>query len=33
MEPDNHSRVLYEKLGFKQVGDDGSSLTMLLKLN
>jgi ribosomal protein S18 acetylase RimI-like enzyme len=32
VEPENHSRRLYEKLGFKRVGTSGTSWTMLLKL-
>ncbi|NUM66546.1 GNAT family N-acetyltransferase [candidate division KSB1 bacterium] len=32
VEPENYSRALYEKLGFKRVGTSGTSLTMLLEL-
>lgn len=32
VEPENYSRELYEKLGFKQVGTSGTSWTMLLEL-
>lgn len=32
VEPENYSRALYEKLGFKQVGTSETSLTMLLEL-
>jgi ribosomal protein S18 acetylase RimI-like enzyme len=32
VEPENHSRLLYEKLGFKRVGTSGTSWTMLLEL-
>lgn len=32
VEPENYSRSLYEKLGFRQVASAGNSLTMLLDL-
>lgn len=32
VEPDNHARRLYERLGFRQVDDANGSLTMLLRL-
>jgi ribosomal protein S18 acetylase RimI-like enzyme len=32
VEPENYSRRLYEKLGFKPAGTSGTSWTMLLKL-
>jgi ribosomal protein S18 acetylase RimI-like enzyme len=32
VEPENYSRTLYEKSGFKQVGTSGTSWTMLLEL-
>jgi ribosomal protein S18 acetylase RimI-like enzyme len=31
VEPENYSRALYEKLGFKKVGTSGTSWTMLLE--
>jgi ribosomal protein S18 acetylase RimI-like enzyme len=32
VEPDNHARRLYKRLGFETVGAVGGSLTMLLRL-
>ena len=32
VEPDNYARRLYERAGFRQVGQVGGSLTMLLRL-
>lgn len=32
VEPDNHARFLYERVGFRQVSEVGGSLTMLLRL-
>jgi len=32
VEPDNYARRLYERVGFRQIGQVGGSLTMLLRL-
>ncbi len=32
VEPDNRARHLYERFGFQEVGTEGGSLTMLLRL-
>jgi ribosomal protein S18 acetylase RimI-like enzyme len=33
VEPENYSRLMYEKFGFMKVGTEGASWTMLLELN
>lgn len=32
VEPDNHARILYERVGFRQVDEVSGSLTMFLRL-
>lgn len=32
VEPDNHARRLYERVGFRRVGESSGSLTMVLRL-